>query len=184
MKYIPGEKWVTLPGHKTAYGEKYAISNQGRLVKYKQNPKDGSVLKCSLQEGYPIWRTRKNGKHYAVLVHRLVAKYFLPKPQRNEKVVIHHNHNKTDNQYHNLAWATAKEASVHAQGSPRVKKARKLMKEYGNFNNYKLTIDKVKMIKSLLAQGKTLKDIAANFGVSDMQVHRIKTGENWGSVKA
>lgn len=183
MKYITGEKWVKLPGHKTAYGEHYAISNYGRLVKCKETPKDGSVLKCSRQEGYPIWRTRKKGQNYAVLIHRLVAKYFLPRPQRNEKVVIHHNHKKTDNHYHNLAWATIQEASVHAQGSPLVKKARRLMKEQGNFGNYKLTIDKVKMIKALLAKGKTLKEIAAKFNVSDMQIHRIKKGENWVHVK-
>ena len=35
----------------------------------------------------------------------------------------------------------------------------------------------------MLKNGKTLKYIGNKFGVSDMQIHRIKTGENWGSVK-
>ncbi|HET9057069.1 MAG TPA: HNH endonuclease [Chitinophagaceae bacterium] len=180
---IPREKWVTLPGHKTRYGERYAISNYGRLVKYKKKPQDGSVLKCSRQEGYPIWRTRKKGEYFAFLIHRLVAKYFLPKPLRNEKVVIHHNYVKTDNNYRNLAWATLAEAAAHAQGNPRVIKARKLRKQEEGIGNYKLTGKKVKLIKILLKQGKTLKEIAQKFGVSDMQIYRIKTGENWGHIK-
>jgi uncharacterized protein YjcR len=40
------------------------------------------------------------------------------------------------------------------------------------------------MIKRKLLNGKTrLKMIAKQFGVSDMQIHRIKTGENWSHVK-
>jgi len=30
---------------------------------------------------------------------------------------------------------------------------------------------------------KTLKEIAGKFNVSDMQIHRIKTGENWRHIK-
>lgn len=47
----------------------------------------------------------------------------------------------------------------------------------------KLTIANVKKIRNLIAAGKTLKEIARTFGVSDMQIHRIKTGENWGNLK-
>jgi LysM repeat protein len=35
----------------------------------------------------------------------------------------------------------------------------------------------------MLAKGDTLKKIATKFKVSDMQIHRIKIGENWGKVK-
>ena len=183
MKYFAGEKWVTLTGHKTAYGERYAISNHGRLVKYKDKIKDGSLLNCSRQEGYPIWRTKKNGKYFHVLIHRLVAKYFLPKPQRNEKIVIHSNYKKTDNHYYNLQWLTQAEAITHQQGSPAVKRARKKARENpGQGNNTKLTVEQVREIKHLLNQNKTLKKIAAKYKVSDMQVHRIKIGENWKNV--
>ena len=183
MKYFAGEKWVTLPGHKTAYGERYALSNYGRLVKYKDKIKEGSLLKCSMQEGYPIWRTKKNGNYFHALIHRLVAKYFLPKPQRNEKIVIHSNHKKPDNHYYNLQWATQAEAIAHQQGSPAVKLARKKMRENpGEGNNTKLTVEKVKEIKHLLKENKTLKSIAAKYKVSDMQVYRIKIGENWKMV--
>lgn len=188
MKIIAGEKWKVLTFHKSAYGKLYAISNHGRLVCFTKKPMDGTLLKGGLQEGYAIWRYKQKNKkgiykHIGILLHRLVAQQFLPPPQKGENLVIHFNHKKTDNHYTNLAWATIAEASSHAQGSPRVKKARKLAKEGGNSGNTKLTIENVKEIKNLLVKGITLKELAAKFMVSDMQIYRIKTGENWSSVK-
>ncbi len=188
MKKIEGEKWKVLAFHKSAYGKHYAISNHGRLVCFDKKPLDGTQLKGSLQEGYPIWRFKKRNRkgiilNYGILLHRLVAQNFLPKPQKNEVVVMHFNHKKTDNHFSNLGWATIAEASAHAQGSPRVKKAKKAAEENGTGGNYKLNIEQVKAIKMLLANNKTLKEIALIFKISDMQVYRIKIGENWGNVK-
>ena len=181
---LKGEKWATIQGHKTSFGEKYAISNYGRLVKFSKHPNDGSLLKGSLQEGYPIWRTRKSGEYCHALLHRLVAKYFLPKPQKRETIVIHSNYKKTDNHYYNLQWATPEKASAHQQGSPAVIRAKKKMREnIGSGYTTKLTEAQVRKIRSFLAAGKTLKEIALKYGVSDMQIHRIKTGENWGHLK-
>lgn len=50
-------------------------------------------------------------------------------------------------------------------------------------NNAKLTVDDVKEIKRLIRKDFPLKQIAKRFGVSDMQINRIKTGENWGNGK-
>lgn len=188
IKKIDGEKWKVITFHKSAYGKHYAISNYGRLVCFDKTPLDGTELKGSLQEGYPIWRFKKRKRNgdiinYGILMHRLVAEHFLPARQKGETVVMHFNHKKTDNRYTNLGWASIAEASAHAQGSPRVKKARKLAAENGNIGNTKLTIEKVKAIKALLTEGKTLKEIAAKYKVSDMQIYRIKIGENWGNVK-
>ncbi len=188
MKKISGEKWNTIPSHKSAYGKRYAISNHGRLVSFTKQPLDGNLIKGSLVEGYIIWRFKKmkkdgSYKNFGILLHRLVAKNFLPPPQRGEKLVMHFNYKKTDNHYTNLGWATIAEAAAHAQGSPFVKKARKRAAETGIGGNTKLTIEKVKEIKKLLAKGKTLKEIAAKYKVSDMQIYRIKIGENWKNVK-
>ena len=38
-------------------------------------------------------------------------------------------------------------------------------------------------IKEKLNKGATLRQLAKQFGVSDMQIYRIKSGENWSSVK-
>jgi hypothetical protein len=188
MRKIEGENWKVITFHKSAFGRRYAISNHGRLVCFDKQPGDGEQLKGSLQEGYPIWRFAKRKKdgsvvYRGILLHRLVAQQFLPPPQKGENIVIHFNYKKTDNRFTNLGWATIPEASAHAQGSPSVKKARRTAREYGIRGNTKLTIDEVKTIRAMLAQGTTLKALALKFGVSDMQIHRIKTGENWRGVQ-
>lgn len=46
-------------------------------------------------------------------------------------------------------------------------------------NNSKLSDDQVKDIKKLISKKTPLRHIAKHYGVSDMQICRIKTGENW-----
>jgi hypothetical protein len=188
MKKIDGEIWKVLAFHKSAFGKRYAISNWGRLVCFEKDPNDGVQLKGSLQEGYPIWRftkKKKNGDivYRGILLHRLVAQHFLPAPQKAQDIVIHLNYKKDDNRFSNLEWANIAEASGHAQSSPLVIKARKISRKTGTGGNTKLTLENVKVIKKQLAKGSTLKALAVKYEVSDMQIHRIKTGENWGDVK-
>jgi DNA-directed RNA polymerase specialized sigma subunit len=52
---------------------------------------------------------------------------------------------------------------------------------------HKLTDVMVKKIKQMMddkKRTKTMKNIAAHFGISEMQLYRIKSGENWSHVKA
>lgn len=49
--------------------------------------------------------------------------------------------------------------------------------------NGKLTADDVKQIKKHIRKGVPLNRIAFYFSVSEMQINRIKTGENWGNGK-
>ena len=181
------EKWIVLRGHSS--GEhikyKYAVSNYGRVVKFHQKITDGSSLNLSRQQGFPIWRKIMNGEYYAVLIHRLVAKYFLARPAAVQKFIIHLDYNKENNWYKNLKWASQEEVTKHGKNNPAVIKAKEQMRKNisnGGYNT-KLTEAKVKSIKTYLAKGKTLKELAVKFKVSDMQIHRIKNGENWGYVK-
>lgn len=187
MKKIEEEIWKVITFHKSALGKRYAISNMGRLVCFDKEPNDGVLLKGSLQEGYPIWRftkKKKNGDltYRGILLHRLIAEEFLPPAKKDQTVVIHLNYKKADNRHDNLAWASVTEAAAHAQESPSVIKSRKTARKTGIGGNTKLTLDKVKSIKKQLAKGITLKALAVKYEVSDMQIHRIKTGENWGDV--
>ena len=50
-----------------------------------------------------------------------------------------------------------------------------------NWSNGKLNQEDVKHIKKQIKQGVPLKTIGWVFGVSEMQINRIKTGENWGN---
>ncbi len=116
------------------------------------------------------------------LVHRMVAEVFCKKPSAKHLFVIHLDHNKLNNRAKNLAWATKEQMESHQQKSPHVKAAKKAMigRRAGT---YSLNEAKVKVIKRLLAKGKTTKEgIAAQFGISSTQVKRIERGENWGDV--
>jgi hypothetical protein len=93
--------------------------------------------------------------------------------------VIHIDYDKNNNHVENLKWASKREKELHQFSNPTwddiVKNKRK--------GNAKLTEGKVKIIKRQLRNKRTrITMIAKRFGVSDMQIHRIKSGENWGDV--
>jgi DNA-directed RNA polymerase specialized sigma subunit len=73
---------------------------------------------------------------------------------------------------------------AHQQKSP-AKLAYK-EKQRNRLKGLKLNVNKVKSIKRLLAKpGKrTMKQIAEQFDISEMQLYRIKSGENWSHVNA
>jgi hypothetical protein len=173
LRFYSNEKLFPIPG-KSTKGFRYAITSYGRLISYQEDPADGRFLSQPKVSGYPAFSIRKNGINKTFLTHRLVAKYFLKQPTPKHKIVIHLNHKKEDNYIQNLKWVTQEERLAHDLRYRRGKE----------IGNYKLTADRVRMIKRKLLNGKTrLKIIGKQFGVSDMQIHRIKTGENWGHVK-
>jgi hypothetical protein len=185
IKKIEGERWkeADFPNSLT---KRYAISNKGRLVSFTNNLfKDGNLLKGSLQEGYRIMRysvTTKKGKRYEyVFFHKLVAEYFCKQKSPLHKKVIFKDFNRKNIVAENLQWATAREQNTHSMQSPAYIKASKRLRE--PVKGPQLDIEKVKRIKLALKAGKTLKELGLKYNVSDMQIHRIKTGENWGHVK-
>ncbi len=161
--------------------EHYEISNYGRMIRYKDGKE---VLRDTFDKisGYysiPVMQ-KHNGKKTRRYVHRLMAFTFLEKKE-DEIHVIHLDYDKLNNKLENLKWATKREKELHQFKNPVFIAAKKNMKR----TYAKLSEGKVKIIKRKLAdpRNKTrLKMIAKQFGVSDMQIHRIKTGENWGSV--
>lgn len=185
VKMLPNEVWKELPEHTTkgAVRYKYAISSHGRLIKYNKRKSDGFLLRLSRQANYPIWRKKLDGKYYTALIHRLVAKHFLPKPKAGKVFIIHLDHNYENNKYTNLKWASQEEVTAHNLKNPRVKAAIKRRKENPSKKGPKLDVRKVKGIKKMLKEKKTLREIAIKYDVSDMQIHRIKTKENWAHVK-
>lgn len=124
--------------------------------------------------------------NYHALIHRLVAEYFLPKPKRGETKVAHLDYNKLNNHVSNLKWMTPEENYAHQQKSPYVikeKQERKLSMRH-NPKVAKLTVTKVMLLKKLLNQNKPVRQLVKQFKITDMQVYRIKRGENWGNIPA
>ncbi|MGZ5210066.1 MAG: HNH endonuclease [Kaistella sp.] len=128
---------------------------------------------------------KKRSINHHFMIHRLVATYFLPAPKPEEKIVAHLNYDKFDNSVTNLKWMTAEEYAAHQSSNPKViaeKKWRKYTQK-PRAKGMKLTSSQVIHIKLMLRRNKPSKQIAKQFGISEMQVWRIKSGENWSSVK-
>jgi len=183
IKPIKNEKWKSIEFNNGVFRSNYAVSNQGRLASYTTNIQEGVILKGTLMGGYPTLKLKPGGENLTLFIHRLVAEAFLSAKSSNHNFVIHKDYDKENNSANNLQWATKEEMEKHQQKSPAVIAYRSLNRKQG----HKLTDTIVKKIKQMVSDKKrkmTLKEIAAHFEISEMQLYRIKSGENWGHVKA
>lgn len=183
FKNLRNEVWKDLQiKNKSALRKKYAVSNMGRVISYNESIDDGKVLSGSTVEGYTVLNVKPADSYQSLYLHREVAKLFCAKPGRTYKYVIHLDHEKKNNKASNLRWATKEGMEQHQQNSP-AKLAYK-EKQRNRVKGLKLNITKVKSIKRLLAKPgrKTMKQIAQQFDISEMQLYRIKSGENWSHV--
>ncbi len=164
------------------YKRKYKVSCYGNVKRVKKLPTDKEV-KIYVLAGYETFSERKKDeKTDLIYVHRLVAELFLEHdPER--KYVIHKDFNKLNNHVENLQYVNRQELVLHNMNNPMViakKKEAYYMPKYS-----KLNVGKVRMIKRKIfdPNRKTrMKMIAKQFGISEMQLYRIKSGENWGHV--
>ena len=85
----------------------YFISNQGNVYSTKQGYQRPLALGLDGQKNYVIVHLSQNRKPKACLVHRLVAKAFIPNPH-NLPEVNHKDKNKQNNCVANLEWCTRK----------------------------------------------------------------------------
>ena len=170
---------------------RYAVSNKGRLISFEDNIKFGRELKGGKSDGYRIlsYKIFNDGKikNKHLFVGKLVANNFIPKTSEEQVYVLHLDRVRDNDDYRNLKWATREEMLEFGRQSPFVKQAKKNLIEHNlNANGRKLTVTKVMLIKKILAkpvQTTRLKMIAKQFGVSEMQIRRIKSGENWNQIK-
>lgn len=128
---------------------------------------------------------KKRTIHHHFMVHRLVVTYFLPQPTKDQIIVAHLDYDKTNNVVSNLKWMTQEEHQEHQNKNPRLialKKYRKYTQK-PRTKGMKLTSTQVIHIKMLLRKKKPSKQIAKQFNISEMQVWRIKSGENWANIK-
>ncbi|TXD51510.1 MULTISPECIES: NUMOD4 domain-containing protein [unclassified Polaribacter] len=181
IRHLWNEEWKNIQFDEVISVKlKFKISNYGR------------VINCSGEKEYLKNRTFINGyetislkqeinkKSTSRYVHKLVAQHFIEKENENQIYVIHLNYDKDDNTVENLQWATKREKELHQFNNPTWEAIFKNKSiEYA-----KLSVGKVKIIKRQLKNKRTrISMIAKRFGVSDTQIHRIKSGENWSHVK-
>ncbi|MDN3664164.1 HNH endonuclease [Algibacter miyuki] len=179
IRSYPLEKWKPVVfDEKIAEFENYKISNYGRLINCKYDPE--RLVNSSYTNGYESisLKQRVNGKSTGRYVHKLVAQHFLEKKE-DEVFVIHIDYDKKNNHVDNLKWATKREKEVH-QYSGENYKNRKINRSYA-----KLTESRVRLIRRKVNDPNRrtrIKMIAKQFGISEMQVYRVVSGENWKHV--
>ena len=190
MATFRNEKWKEFtPGKKLKF--RYAISNYGRLKSFVKKIDEGTHLKGSSLEGYKMFRHKVFGKKKTVskhvFLHKIVATKFIPTRAASKTYVLHLDYNKQNNRVNNLRWATYEEMIEHRKHSPKVILANKRLAKFNRERDgHKLSATDVKQIKRKIKSPNrkiSLKKLAKEFKISEMQLYRIKSGENWGHVK-
>ena len=112
------EVWEDIDG----YNDYYQISNFGRVRALRRTTvcKDGKpqtnyskILKPAVQkDGYLLISLSKNNTQKKYLIHRLVAKCFIPNTE-NKQEVNHIDGNKKNNRVSNLEWVNRHENMRH-----------------------------------------------------------------------
>lgn len=171
--------------------EEMLVSNYGRIKKRKVNESEFELVKQTVVNNFCTFtypsktKISKYGKkaRRSLYVHKVVATAFL-ESKEDQKFVIHKNHDLVDNRVENLKYVNQKDLTVHQRSNPKRIDADK--RKLRNRSHYKLTETEVMRIKKKINNPNRrtrMKMIAKEFGISTMQLYRIKTGENWGHVK-
>lgn len=166
------EIWKGIEG----YEDYYEVSNLGRVkaldrvIETKKTPKGQHRTERILGQqvgkyGYVRVTLCRDGICKAYLLHRIVAKAFIPNPEGKPEV-NHINGAKDNNQVDNLEWVTPSENSAHAHNVLHIP----YPKPYGQ----KLNKEQVKAIR---ADTRSQAKIAKDYGVSPTTISHIKLGK-------
>lgn len=99
----------------------YKVSNRGDVFSIKRNK---VLAKQNHNSGYLMVRLYKNKCGFSILIHRLVAKAFLPNPKKLPQV-NHKDGNKKNNNVKNLEWVSCRDNTIHSCKGLRSKKYKK-----------------------------------------------------------
>ena len=176
LRRIEDEEWRDIPNSNGLY----MISNYGRLKSFVLNKENGQIIKGYVVKKFHVAKIRINGKSETVFPHRLVAELWLPKPSEKHVRVAHLDRNYRNNHPSNLKWQTEEE--MDASNAEYFRKLYKDKKKPGVVTNSRLKAKDIVLLKTMLQRGITQAKIAKMFCISEMQVTRIKRGENWAHV--
>lgn len=123
------EQWKDIEG----YEGKYQVSNEGRVksLNYHQQGIEQVLRLSTSDRGYKRVALQKDGKCKLELVHRLVAKAFIPNPN-NYPIINHKDENTSNNFVDNLEWCTSQYNNTyndrHLKAAPKIAKSKSGLK--------------------------------------------------------
>ena len=181
IRDFKNEEWISYKHDKWSDEDLYLVSNYGRIKRKKVGDKDWELSKTSLIGGYITFWIRKKEKKAtsSFYIHRAVAEVFLNR-REDQVFVIHLDFDKENNIASNLKWVNKSEMFLHHKKNP------KKIDRKGKVTSSKLTEGRVRLIKKKIFDPNRrtrMRIIAKQFGISEMQLYRIKSGENWSHVK-
>ena len=176
------EIWKDIEG----YENFYQVSNHGKVKSLDRTITNKLGVNQKLK-GKELRRTPNNKGYYTVclcvksklktfLVSRFVAKAFVSNP-KSFKVVDHIDDNPKNNNYKNLRWCTQ---SFNIQKSHDLGRSPAVCGEA--HRSAKLNDMKVLTILTLLKNGKTVTELAEEYGVTYSSIAGIKNGLYWKHV--
>ncbi len=178
------EVWKPIPFKGKKPNVTYAVSNHGRFGVIDSKGQI-EVRTFKPQDGGYRYNFKVDGISKALFVYKEVARNFLKKTSPKQTLIIRKDHNYLNDNVDNLKWATPAEHKAHVTFSPKAiesRTKRAITKSYtAKVFNEKSIIE----VKKLIWDPKrklTFKQIADKYGVSEMQIYRIKTGELWSHV--
>lgn len=162
---LPGEKWKDLV---EAIG--YQISSYGRVksLNYFEEPGRHHILKLREARRGGYLKVDLDKYNWRPSVHRLVALYFIPNPQKLP-MVLHKDNNKQNNRKDNLYWG---DCSMN----------RRDYINHTNATGVKRQEMKAKTALLIFKSKKSHQQIAIYYNISPSTVWMIKTGYRWSSV--
>jgi len=151
----------------TDYEGIYEISNFGNVKTLANNKeKCEKIMKGTIAKGYVRVTLRKNNIAKICLVHRLVAKQFIPNLEKKEQV-NHINGLKSDNKVSNLEWNTSFENMQHASKN-------NLLNVVKGEKHHSFKLSELKKIEIFSLRNKfTQKEIALISGVSASRISQL-----------
>ena len=171
---MTSEKWKAVEGHEgllevSDFGRVQTLGTYrtGRGTKPGPQFRKGKVLSPFLAaNGYPTVAPKFGENRRKMLVHRLVAKAFVP-GHFPDATVNHKDGDKTNNVASNLEWISRAENTAHQWRTGLVD----LRGE--NHPSAKLSRADVEAIRRRCAQGETQRSLSVEFGVSNQLISDI-----------
>jgi len=142
---------------------KYDVTQSGDV--FSNVGKRKKMVGKTTAHGYHMVVLTVSGKKLYKVVHRLVAKAFIPNPDELPEV-NHKDGNKLNNHYLNLEWCNSSYNQIHARDN--------------GLQRYKLNMDTANKIRALYKEGKhSQTSLGAMFGIKKTQVGYIIHNKRW-----